>query len=86
MKLFIKEKLIKLPDCGDMHGFNQCTILVDFEETKLIFKPIQSHFLTLINEIFQILNQSKKFSFYILKILSQNSKGSEIEFIKKTKR
>ncbi len=71
----------KITRLGDMHGCNQCTILVELEENKLIFKPIQSHFLVLLNEIFLIFNQSKKFSFYILKILSQNLKGSEIEFI-----
>lgn len=71
----------KITRLGDMHGYNKCTILIEYEENELIFKPIQSHFLTLINEIFLIFNQSKRFSFYILKILSQNSKGSEIEFI-----
>lgn len=75
----------KITRLGDMHGYNKCTLLVEYEENKVIFKPIQSHFLTLINEIFLIFNQSKKFGFYILKILSQNSKGSEIEFINNEK-
>jgi lantibiotic modifying enzyme len=76
----IDNNVTKITRLGDMHG-NKCTILIEHRKNKLIYKPIRSHFLTLINKILLLFNQSDEFSFYILQKLSENSKGSQIEFI-----
>lgn len=64
---------------GDLHN-NKCTVLVENPRKKVIYKPIPSHFLNLINDIFLLLNCSD-FNFYILKILFEDENGSIIEYI-----
>ncbi len=66
---------------GDMHANNSCTLLLDYGDKKLVYKPYDIPFLTLVNKIQGILNSSKKFCFYSLKLLFQNEHGSYVEYI-----
>lgn len=72
----------KITRIGDMHRSNKCTLLLEKENIKFIYKPVKCDFLKLINEIFYIFNQTNNFNFYMLKILSSNADGSLVEFIR----
>ncbi len=72
---------IKITRLGDMHARNNCTLLIEFKNKKIIYKPFHSHFLNLINQILQCLNLSNKFNFYCLKLIFQNKNGSFIEYL-----
>ncbi|KTC99394.1 DUF4135 domain-containing protein [Legionella erythra] len=76
------QRIIRL---GDMHGYNKCTVLLESDNRKFIFKPIQCHFLLLINDLFILFNEFKDFDFYILKKISSDENGVLIEFIENEK-
>lgn len=70
---------------GDMHVKSNCTLLLEFDNKKVIYKPFHSHFLLLINQLIYLLNGSSKFSFYCLNLLSQKQNASYIEYIENEK-
>lgn len=66
---------------GDIHQKGKCTTLVEYENKKIIVKPVHLSFLEVINNLLSLFNNSKNFEFYILKIISNNSAYSKVEYI-----
>jgi lantibiotic modifying enzyme len=79
-KIIIDYNPKKINRLGDMHS-SKCTLLIEGESNRYIFKPMHCHFLTLINEFFLLFNKLGDFDYYILKIISANENQSQIEFI-----
>lgn len=80
-KIININKVKNISQLEDMHSDNNCTILVEYHDKKIIYKPFHSHFIKLINELLFFLNSSKKFNFYCIEIMAQNKYGSYIEYI-----
>lgn len=70
---------------GDIHNQGKCTVLVETNLSKLIYKPFQVDLLELLNDFINILNGSQYFNFHLLKIASNTKSLSVIEFIQNQK-
>ena len=80
--LFEKFGNASITRLGDVHRKGRCTVLIERQTDKFIYKPLNAKLLESLNKILTLLNKHSLFDFYIIKVLESQSNYSVIEFIK----
>jgi lantibiotic modifying enzyme len=79
--IFNREGICSVSRLGDMHNLGRATVLVESQNRKFIYKPINAYLLNILRDALKLLNSSGNFKFYELKILKNSHGDSEIEFL-----